>query len=455
MALRIKLGIVLLLMCLVYPLHAQEVNTCVRQQNAISIAQPQPQDDRDYIIPTDFEMPILNYLNSGGLAASLQSNLNTITQKSEYKWRAQVFEQDVTGDDLNDVIVDILASFGAESFEGVTFVYKCDDKQYQSIIVDQYRGWVSQFYTDEMKDEAAQEQGLLAVQDMNANAIPDLLISGTGITDMKGRFHRYYLVYEWNGKAFVSLIPAPDDDYGMMRSIATNYAGVSEIDDLDGDGISELILTDQTKYWANDFTAWSVLDRLDQTIWSWDGERFIMTCLRSAQAPKYRIQAIEDGGLFMECGDYESALDAYQRVLEDESLLEWTQALNLCPGCPDISPEQIQVYEDMLETQISSPFPTRSDLNSYAHYRLMLIHAAQDQPSQLASEYEIIQQDFAYSDYVRLAKVFWEACDQGDALAEACQKVESYAAEYGISSPLTRYSFYGVSYNGHEDLCPL
>jgi tetratricopeptide (TPR) repeat protein len=446
---------VLLLMG-VSPLRAQESETCISQREQVSLAQPQTQ--YDYLDPQNFEAPLLNYLNQGGAAGQIEIKLESAFPKSQRVSHIHVIETDVTGDASPDVVIDALIFFASTAFEGVTFVYHCQNGLYQGGIVATYRGWTNS--SDEIGNNLL-ESGLLDIREMNGNDTPELLISGTKSHDIEGRFYRYYQIYEWNGDAFANLIPFEASSAGFSMTQATNYAGESEAIDLDDDGTLELVLTDKIKYWSDSLTSVSVLNRYDKHIWSWNGEQFELTCTLSAEAPEYLVQAIEDGGLFMACGDYESALASYQRALDDPTLMIWTESMNRCPGCPGASGELANVYEQLLATPetetAAATFHTRSELIIYVRYRLMLIYALQGSEAEVEAQYQQAQRDFTANsaDYVRLAKVFWESYQRGDTLALACEQVESYAAEYGITSPLTQFSFQGVDSGVDEDLCPL
>lgn len=457
-----SLASLLLTFGLAVPLVAQTTASCaIPPDENVALGTPVPEDS--YIAPRDYQTVLQTFFNAGGALVDIANHLQLDRPEIWSDWRSTTVEQDVTGDGQLDLVVDLLTFFGGEGYEGSTFAFVCDQGVYTSYLIGSYGGWSGVNWDSDEGEGISRENGLVSIQDMNDNGLPEFLIGGTGITDMKGRFMRTYQLYEWNGAGFAALIPVPPDDgFGRLASRAVNYGGVSAVRDLDGDGTLELILTDRITYWANDFSAWSILDRIDEMIWSWNGDQFELICTRSGADPAFRIQALEDGGLFMACGDYAAALAAYERVLNDESLLEWTEAMNYCSGCRGDSDGQLGVFEDMLEDGSiprDAGFPSHSTVEGYVHFRQVVIYAALQDATAMHAAYQTLDAlatPFSPAQpYFVLAQAFHDALANGLSPAEACEEAEEVAAEYGYSSPLIHYASYGMGYNGHEDLCPL
>jgi hypothetical protein len=183
---------------------------------------------------------------------------------------------------------------------------------------------------------------------------------------------------------------------------------------------------------------------------------FEMVCKREAMPAQYRVQLLIDASDSLACGDIEGAIAAYEQLITDDSLLPWTEADNLCPGCDPESGDYAMRVEVAKDEGYLIPDPAEwIRLSAYARFRLVQIYAhegnedaAQEQLQALGD----LEADAPGIEYVRLAEIYWRTFEESGEIEAACQAVTEAAG--GVTSPLVDYVFLGYGLNPlDEPLC--
>lgn len=213
-----------------------------------------------------FEPQILAYLNARGSAQGLQSMLGDLTltdgDGTDWQARTQVWDTDVTGDGVPEVVVDLHFFVEGQFADGAIFVYHCQAGQYVGSAVTPIAGQVF--------SAADPDPGIRAIQDMNGNGKAEIVFSYTPIVGTHANYTRYFRIMEWDGNQFADLIR----NETMTPYAAEVQNGDGEIRDTDGDGILELVLT----HGAERGPDADPQDTARTDVWTWDGHgAFLLT----------------------------------------------------------------------------------------------------------------------------------------------------------------------------------
>ena len=402
--------------------------TCPERRDGVSI---EPSNDLEVL-----ESRILEFLNSGGAPDQLAVQLSTSYLVVEDH------SADVTGDRVQDVVLEVSATRPGRGWVTAVAILVCHDAVFQSLAYQ-----APEIVVGTIKDDVA----LQGVLDMNGNGVRDIMYS-------RGFYDRYsattFFVLEWDGQGFQQLVWTEERPGALMLALA--YVGYQQgrgptpqpeamFPDTDGNGTREIVLAGGLP--REDEPIPMGHARLRTDTWSWNGHAFT---LRSSEfePPIYRFQAARDGDAATLRGDYGKALDFYQQAVFDEELLGW-------------NPEVMYVPEDEWYT---TPLPIpeeRPRLNAYGRYRILLVHAVQGTTDAVDVVYrslkEKIQPGSAGYPYVSLADAFWEGLQTGGTVAAGCERARAYAAEHSeeVLVPLGS-SMYGYFYDDYapEDICP-
>lgn len=382
-----------------------------------------------------FQPQMFDYLNSGGSPEDLQAALAevTITQgKATWHASSQVTTVDVTGDERPDVVVDLSFFEIGQYTEGAIFVFTCEEGRYRGGAVAQIAG--------QMLLDSDPDPRILAIEDMNGNGMPEIAFSYIEMIGTHANFTRVYRIVEWDGAEFADLIRGDSSH----PHAATVNNGDGAIGDTDGDGTLELTLTHGIGHYYADGGP----QRPRTDTWVWDGSAYTLVSCEYAP-PTYRFQAVRDGDRASQLGNYDEALECYQRALSDEDLLGWSQG---------------QLWPNSAYGESPTPTPDpeeRPRLNAYALYRIMLLHVIRGDPSQAQLAYQSLQEGFppdaAGNQYAQLATAFWTEYHASEDIAAACSKAIEYATAHSseLLAPMSS-GFYGIDQRDYvpEDVCP-
>lgn len=378
-----------------------------------------------------FEQQLLTYLNSGGSPSAMQEALSGLTMlDGAWKAKAQVEAIDLTGNSTLEVVIDLSFFETGQYFEGGLFVFRCEGGQYIGGALLSTSGQVL---------SGGEPDGILDLIDMNNDGVLEIVHSHISISGTHGYFTREFRILEWDGQEFVDLIP--EDEYGFYAQADT---GDGVVDDFDGNGTKELILSNSIGEAYPDLGP----QRSRKDIWAWNGYHFVLERWEHTE-PEFRIHAIWDGDDTTRFGDYAAALAFYQQGVFDTELFGWTSG---------------QLWPDTAYNGGPTPVPDPEEwprLNAYGRYRIMLLHAVQGFQREAQIVYDTLQENFpdgsVGSQYANLARTFWEEYSSSGDVELACAETVEFAETQSsiILTPLGK-RFYGSEQREYtpEDICP-
>ncbi len=352
---------------------------------------------------------ILDYLNAGGSPKVLRNHLELDSRN----WA----EKDLTGDGVPEILVSII---------GLN-VFVCNNGQYtNSLFV-------------ELAD-AAMFPVILAIQDMNLDGIPELVLED----EVFSAGVRMYKIYEWNGKEFQSLIWPETELYAWFSTPqgqglnwygywAPNYlspfneidgiASTAIIKDVDGNGTKEFVVQNQVPPVNHrGISPW----RATTDIYKWNGVIFMWDQVE-IEPPAYRFQAAQDGDRMSLLGDYQKALRLYQSVISSNTLSAWS-----------LENYEQQIYAENQFIPTPTPIPVIQDeydnLVAYAYYRILLLQILQGDAVSAQVTYETLQSKFPEGTpghhFAQMAIEFWQEYQSSPNVGKACLMVINYVEEH-------------------------
>ncbi len=381
-----------------------------------------------------FQPQILAYLNAGGTADRLQRALEGPFDfdGENLPAIAHIYSVDITGNEVPEVVVDFGLLVSQENIDGMMLVFTCRDEKYTSIAEEPLIGYII--------SEDSPDHGIRAIRDMNANGIPEIVVSQIWVIGTHVNFTRNALIYEWDETQLSNLVDGGSQSFPNTIEIQN---GDFEINDTNSDGTFELI----AKNGLGRGPDVSILERDYTDIWAWDGNAFTLSCRKTATAPKYRFQAVHDGDDATQCEDYQPALAFYQQAIFDEQLLGWSEGRSSSSGYqPEATP---------------TPDPEeRLRLSAYSRYRIMLLHAVQVYIPEATIVYDTLLEKFPPGTtgniYAQMATEFWEEYTANGDITTACEAAIAFANANPeeILIPLGS-GFYGWGrVYTPEDICP-
>jgi hypothetical protein len=346
---------------------------------------------------------IFDYLNSGGQPDRIRNYLDL----QPNHWA----QMDLTGDGVPELVMAI---------HGVDILMCIDGK---------YIDALHRLSEPDLAD-------ILAIKDMNLDGVPEIVFRG-GIISAGVLI---YCIYEWNGTNFQSLIWSelelaswyttpvgeamswyggpgtytPSDEQMIAGILSTG-----SIQDTDGNGTLELVL----KYDIPEpkYLEWGPFRKSTET-YQWNGYFFSLAQV-VIDPPIYRFQAVEDGDRLAFIGDYQHALDLYQKVISSNKLVPWSRDNYLARSFPDSG------------TPTATMVPTNPDeyynLAAYARYRIMLLRLLDNKIGPAEIAYTDLEKTFPKGKtghlYAELAASFWENYKVSQNMAEACSAAIRFA----------------------------
>lgn len=380
----------------------------------------------------DVESQVLDFLNAGGQLQRVEKEL--------YNAATQV---DLTNDGVTEFTI-----------AGCTFqVYSCMNGQYETIL------------------DIGDKEGfshILAVEDMNLNGVPELIIGGDG-----GPFTNastvYYRILEWDGQTIRNLVSHPDfrSRYngggivngwiysdGVGREDSNIWENMS-LQDTDGNGTKEFILEcGLPADWDGKISGGPT--RAEIHTYMWNGKEFNLESVKITP-PQFRFQAVQDADYATLDGDYSRALELYQQVIFDNDLDWWS-----------IDKAEQWSESAILKIQgVATPTPLpidtteRSILTAYAYYRIMLLNILNGVQSEAESAYKTLVNEYEAGDpgyaFVELATSFWTEFDLSRDIQQACSRAIKYTEAHQEST----IRYLGTGYHGRQshqykprDVCP-
>jgi hypothetical protein len=348
----------------------------------------------------DYPEAIRQYLSAGGDAATLESTLagwGALPPEAQ----GQVLAADLTGDGHAEIVVALWRA-GGEAPSGDLLIFGHQGGQYALL----YQQGVEPYWMTTR---------LLNILDANEDGHPDV-----AYTLRTCGAHTCFDTLEivgWEETGFFSLMGGKLD-----MPYPTYTVSPGRIDALSGQ-IGSVGAEPQRGYsevweWSDDISAFTVT----QEIW---------------ELPIYRYHALLDGDRAMLSGDYATAIAAYERAIDDDTLQEWTV----------------------------TPAEERAQLAAFARWRLVLTYLqgsdqgkgsdqgnAQIQYTRLQAGYPV---GAVGHDAAALAEIFWTAYLANGRITDGCIEV---TAAIEIGGPILDFfnANYGYANPRWEmvDLCP-
>ena len=338
------------------------------------------------------------YLQAGGDPEPLAADLferGWVSPTSAVVWT------DVDGDGRLDLAAGLTAAPDPQGIasDGAVFVWRCQDGSYRRLEAAPRRP----------------DHGLPALRearDLTGDGVPDLLVAHP----LCGAHTCYeqYSVLAWREGALVERFQGASDDMPYPKlAIESDGPGAPAVITVTATGIGSV--------GAGPYRMWT-------RSWTWDAASQTFQPGEAVfEAPRYRIHLLYDADDAYNRGDIAAALDLYNRVIEDDTLLDW-------PG----------------------PGERRAQLSAYAAYRrvLAMLVSGDVEQAQAESATRLTGTDPTTAAFAELARRLIAGASQ-DALAGACAQVPAFAGDH--ADDLLAFLDFGYanrSYSAH-DLCSL
>jgi len=383
-----------------------------------------------------FRSQLLAYLSAGGDPNQLREVLTALSlvdaEGTEWLSRAQVIPADVTGDGTPEVVVALTFYVPWQYADGGLFVFGCQEGAYVLAAALPLQGQVL--------NATGPDPGIRAIQDMNNDGRPEIVLSVIDVVGTHGNFRRLFHILEWDDDEFVDLVQAHSQPYHA----APVSNGDGRIYDTNGNRNLELVLENGVRRgYETDGP-----ERAWTDTWAWDGEAFRLW--RSEyEPPVYRFQAVQDADAAALAGRYERAVALYDRVLHDESLLGWSAG---------------QLWPDSAYGDRPTPTPDPEEgqrLRAYALYRIMVVRALQGDKEGARDIFDQLQAEHPEgtpgAPYARVAAAFWAGYEPQENVAAGCKKAVRFATSEAeaVLEPLGS-AMYGSNNRDYapQDICP-
>jgi hypothetical protein len=342
----------------------------------------------------DYPEAIQQYLSTGGDVATLESALAS--------WGAlppdaqgQVIAADLTGDGHSEIVV-ALWHAGDEAPSGDLLIFGHQGGQYPLLC---HQGVEPYWMTTQ----------LLSVLDTNEDGRPDVVY-----TLRTCGAHTCFDTLEivgWEETGFFSLMGGRLD-----MPYPTYTVSPGRIDALSGQ-IGSVGAEPQRGY---------------SEVWEWNDDIGIFTVTQEIwEPPTYRYHALLDGDRAMLSSDYATAIAAYERVIGDDALQEWT----------------------------ATPPEEQAQLAAFARWRQVLTYLQDGDLGNAQIQYTRLQADHPVGatghDAAALAEIFWTAYLADGQIIDGCVEVN---AAIEIGGPIL--DFFNMNYGYANprwemvDLCP-
>jgi hypothetical protein len=238
---------------------------------------------------------IAAYLSEGGATTILEATFRTWNAFSEFGGLVRA-DRDFTGDGVPEVLVVLLDPSRAGDFPqpGDLFIFGCDNGKYRLLFQNGY----------------ASDRGvpfISSADDVNEDFLNDLIYTTT--TCQGPSCFTTIKAYSWN-------LTLGNFDSLLTNEIREPSARVS-VSDVYGDPYKELIVDTGI---IEDVNAGP--QRTYTSIYRWNGTAYVLS-ERLISPSQYRIHVIYDADQALLDGDYDRALELYEDVVKDSTLLAW------------------------------------------------------------------------------------------------------------------------------------
>ena len=372
------------------------------------------------------EDTLLDLLNAGGAKSLITSLID-----EEWENGRDYVVADLTDDGIPEIALGIYLNF---------YIFGCSAGQYHPL------------FTLQVYD--GPKPSIEAIQDMNLDGIPELLIiyEGCPSTHCIG-----YDIIAWNGNTINYLIQSEwlksPTWYGYDALVAWDIHSA----DVDNNGTIELVVNEIPPFpWDFNEAMFGPL-RDGEAVYMWNGEIFARKRFTLSPA-KYRFQAVQDADWASLSGDYDHALELYQEAIFSDQLDWW-------------SPERAQYFRDMyynfliLTPTPIPPAPDQSEyyrLAAYSRFRIILLHLLRGWETEAQVIYDNMVELFPSGNpgypYVEMATLFWGQYQSSHNMGLACAQAIQYTTQRPNDILDSLGNIYIHTYQNHiyqpADVCP-
>jgi len=357
-------------------------------------------DDKYNFVPD----PIVAYLNTTGSVDGLKAALETLN----FFFRNKVSTVDVTGDGVPEVLLDLTFK---PFYGSVLLVLGCRNGAYVTLL-NMPTGDQSK---DMELDGTHNFSGIRFVQDLNGNGVRDIVFDEINNLGAHGYGSLDYQILEWNGSTLVDL--ADQNQIGSSAITQSDASSASTLRD-HGNGTQELVLPAVPGKYS--YYGGSDAERTREYIYAWNGAHFTQYCWRYTEPPKYIADAAMDGDNESSCRHFDAAQRAYQSLIYDTVLLPWNNLEDFggYNSCCVVNPTLV-------------PDPNeRIVLEAYVRYRIILLHAVQNEKQAAAADFDILTKKYSAGQpgflFVGLARAFMDTYSASNGVTTGCQSAITY-----------------------------
>ncbi|MCB9136526.1 MAG: hypothetical protein H6636_13960, partial [Anaerolineales bacterium] len=246
----------------------------------------------------DFPQAVLNFMNQGGTAETLAAGLQTLGFSNPF---GPVAVADFTGDGYLDLAVSLMdpAALDQPPLPGVLEIFVCLNGAY--------------FLAYDQPAEAGYTLGehLWLWQDLNADGAAELVMSDA-LCGASTCFDNVKILV-WDGNTFTNRLADRTDRTDDLPNPKV------EVADLDGDRIFDLVVTA-----GGISSAAAGPPRGKIRTWTYDAAQGVWVFAKDTLAPSnFRIHLLHDADTAANQGNDAQALEWYDRVINDNSLLDF------------------------------------------------------------------------------------------------------------------------------------
>jgi tetratricopeptide (TPR) repeat protein len=399
--------------------------TCPAPASVRSLKLTEPSDD--FFAAAD---EILAYMNAGGSLAEVRRALE------ELQGPPELLLVDLTNDGVEELILHSIT----------VHVFGCRGGKYE-----EWLRVVSQ--TSDPYSANIQK----TIEDFNHNGIQDILVTSNNWGMQNYSIEVF--VYEWDGEAFTSLIPEevhhPYFSFGNIMlypgmSISM-YNGDLEIEDVDANGTTEIILKGGT---VGGYVAqFSAPQTSEIHTWMWNGEEFNFYDV-AFSTPTLKIHAVQAGDVASRLLDFEEALDLYWQANNDPALEAWNVDRN----------EWMPTWTDPGTPTPTYPPPDPDQgarVEAYARFRIvvtnLLLGRFDEADAQYQNLLDLHPPGNPGNPFAQMASAFWEIYQATAHVADGCAAAREFADQnQGEILGALGWAVYGEASKDYdaEDICP-
>jgi hypothetical protein len=375
----------------------------------------------DYSVLTfkDNEQIALVFLNEGGNPEILLKAIKDADWLNHWKNNTQI--KDITGDGILEIIVS----------PSETYVFGCKSGKYEILLKVDNEGIAIN----------GEQNQIIAIEDMNLDAVPELVVASYGGNFVRGLDG---WIYEWDGKQFITKLEMTMDGRQTSGDIPT-----LEVKNSNDDSLLELVaaggILGGFDYYY--YFPW----RQETNVYMWNGNEFVYAST-SFSNPQFRYQVVQDGDRATLNGDYDKAIKIYENAIYGN--YDW------------FSQARKQYFIDNASgiVPLTEPEPDPNEqpnLAGYSFFRIILTYVLHEEMDEAQTAYERIHKNLAKGstgyDHLLIADAFWNEYQSTQDVAKACKKAIEYASEH---PDILKYldsdyhnTFQDIMYEP-EDICP-